>query len=96
MQIIVVSSRFSKAKTIVLGPATALAKALIAVIVVLLASAGLMYLGVNYLQAARIPAIERILGVLRQEEAARNEQQLRESLNALADRKSTRLNSSHT
>ena len=73
MQIILISDRLAKARSVSLSLRHLIGTALFALVLVCGATAGLYWLTLRYASEVRVPALQR-----------------------LVDRKSTRLNSSHT
>ncbi|TAK85617.1 MAG: M23 family peptidase [Betaproteobacteria bacterium] len=84
MQIILISDRLAKARTLSLSPGHLALAALAAVLLVLAGTAGLYWLTFRYAGEARIPVLEQMLLAANQAEAERGRAFVQQNLNAMA------------
>ncbi len=84
MQIILISDRLAKARTLSLSPGHLALAALAAVFLVLAGTAGLYWLTFRYAGEARIPVLEHMLLAANRAEAERGRAFVQQNLNAMA------------
>ena len=84
MQIIVVSNRLTKAKTLTLTVGHLVTAGVVAAMLVVALASGLFYLSARHAAEVRLPFLQDLLVSAQETEAKRSENYLRENLNAMA------------